>query len=75
MRRWTLRLLLISTLFAGCAQTSQILPARDRSYTVAEPGEQIVWCKVPEEAGKVEKCKLRVEEGDGIVPHQLRGSK
>ncbi len=72
MRRWTLRLALMSSCSIGCAQTSQILPARDRSYSVAEPGEVVVWCKVPEDAGKLEKCKLRLEERDGIVPHELR---
>lgn len=72
MRPWMLGLALISTLLLGCPQTSRILPARDRSYSVAEPGEVIVWCRVPEDAAKLEKCRLRLEERDAVIPHEVR---
>lgn len=72
MRTWTLGLALISTCLLGCPQTSRILPARDRSYSVAEPGDVVVWCRVPEDPKKLEKCVLRVEERDGVIPHEVR---
>lgn len=76
MRRLTLVLVMTSTCLTGCLHASppKILPARDRTYSVARPPAcpVVVWCEVPEDPARLEECDLRLEVRDGVVPHELR---
>lgn len=76
MRPLTLALVLISTCSTGCLHASppKILPARDRTYSVAKPPAcpVVVYCEVPGEPTKLEECDLLLERRDGIVPHEIR---
>jgi hypothetical protein len=74
MRWMMLAPLLISPSLLGCPQTSRILPARDRSYTVAKGGrcEEVVWCRVPEDGSRIEECQFVLEPGDAIIPREIR---